>query len=95
VTKAEFIACHQTSFLEKYEMLETAVKGATFLLNTPHSAESVWDTLPKEVQEAIVEKQLKFYVIDAYEVAKNTAWASAYNTIMQTCFFANQWRPAP
>ncbi|HLP30749.1 MAG TPA: pyruvate:ferredoxin (flavodoxin) oxidoreductase, partial [Geothrix sp.] len=88
VTKANFIACHQTSFLEKYEMLEPAAKGATFLLNTPHNAENVWDTLPKEVQSAIVEKQLKFYVIDAYEVAKNTGMGVRINTIMQTCFFA-------
>jgi pyruvate-ferredoxin/flavodoxin oxidoreductase len=88
VTKANFIACHQTSFLDKYEMLETAVPGATFLLNTPYGPEAVWDTLPVEVQSAIVEKQLKFYVIDAYEVAKNTGMGVRINTIMQTCFFA-------
>jgi pyruvate-ferredoxin/flavodoxin oxidoreductase len=88
VTKANFIACHQTSFLDKYEMLEAAAPGATFLLNTPHSSETVWETLPKEVQEAIVEKHLKFYVIDAYEVAKNTGMGVRINTIMQTCFFA-------
>ena len=88
VTKANFIACHQTSFLDKYEMLEAAVPGATFLINTPHSKDAVWETLPKEVQEAIVEKQLKFYVIDAYEVAKNTGMGVRINTIMQTCFFA-------
>jgi pyruvate-ferredoxin/flavodoxin oxidoreductase len=88
VTKANFVACHQTSFLDKYEMLETAGPGATFLLNTPHSSETVWETLPKEVQEAIVEKKLKFYVIDAYEVAKNTGMGVRINTIMQTCFFA-------
>ena len=88
VTKANFIACHQTSFLDKYEMLEAAGPGATFLLNTPHDAASVWETLPKEVQEAIVAKQLKFFVIDAYEVAKNTGMGVRINTIMQTCFFA-------
>jgi pyruvate-ferredoxin/flavodoxin oxidoreductase len=88
VTKANFVACHQTSFLDKYEMLETAGPGATFLLNTPHNAENVWDSLPKEVQAAIVEKNLKFYVIDAYEVAKNTGMGVRINTIMQTCFFA-------
>ncbi|WP_243317751.1 pyruvate:ferredoxin (flavodoxin) oxidoreductase [Geothrix paludis] len=88
VTKANFIACHQTSFLDKYEMLETAVPGATFLLNTPNNAETVWDTLPVEVQSAIVEKNLKLYVIDAYEVAKNTGMGVRINTIMQTCFFA-------
>ena len=88
VGKANFIACHQTSFLEKYEMLEPAGPGATFLVNTPHSAETVWDTFPKEVQEAIVEKHLKLYVIDAYEVAKATGMGVRINTIMQTCFFA-------
>jgi pyruvate-ferredoxin/flavodoxin oxidoreductase len=88
VTKANFIACHQTSFLEKYEMLETAVPGATFLLNTPHGKDAVWETLPQEVQEAIASKKLKFYVIDAYEVAKNTGMGVRINTIMQTCFFA-------
>ena len=88
VTKANFIACHQTSFLEKYEMLETAVPGATFLLNTPYGKDAVWETLPQEVQEAIASKNLKFYVIDAYEVAKNTGMGVRINTIMQTCFFA-------
>ena len=88
VSKANFIACHQTSFLEKYEMLEAAVPGATFLLNTPNGPETVWDTLPHEVQAAIVEKNLKLFVIDAYEVAKNTGMGVRINTIMQTCFFA-------
>ena len=88
VTKANFIACHQTSFLDKYEMLEAAVPGATFLLNTPHGPETVWDTLPLEVQAAIVDKQLKLYVIDAYDVAKATGMGVRINTIMQTCFFA-------
>ena len=88
VSKANFIACHQTSFLEKYDMLEPAAPGATFLVNTPHSAATVWDTLPKEVQETIVEKRLKLYVIDAYEVAKATGMGVRINTIMQTCFFA-------
>jgi pyruvate-ferredoxin/flavodoxin oxidoreductase len=88
VGKANFIACHQTSFLEKYEMLEPAGPGATFLVNTPHSAETVWDTFPKEVQDTIVEKKLKLFVIDAYEVAKATGMGVRINTIMQTCFFA-------
>jgi pyruvate-ferredoxin/flavodoxin oxidoreductase len=88
VTKANFIACHQTSFLDKYEMLEAAAPGATFLLNTPYPAEKVWDTLPLEVQQTIQEKKLHFYVIDAYEVARNTGMGVRINTIMQTCFFA-------
>jgi len=88
IKKANFIACHQTSFLEKYDMLDAAAKGATFLLNTPFSKDEVWATLPKEVQESIVSKKLKFYVIDAYEVAKKTGMGVRINTIMQTCFFA-------
>jgi pyruvate-ferredoxin/flavodoxin oxidoreductase len=88
IKKANFIACHQTSFLEKYDMLDAAAKGATFLLNTPFTKDEVWNTLPKEVQEAIVGKKLKFYVIDAYDVAKKTGMGVRINTIMQTCFFA-------
>jgi len=88
IRKANFVACHQTSFLEKYDMLEAAAKGATFLLNTPYSKDEVWDTLPKEVQESLVSKKMKFFVIDAYEVGKKTGMGVRINTIMQTCFFA-------
>ena len=88
IKKANFIACHQTSFLEKYDMLTPAAEGAVFLLNTPFSKDEVWNTLPREVQEDITEKNLKFYVIDAYEVAKATGMGARINTIMQTCFFA-------
>ncbi|HPS68242.1 MAG TPA: pyruvate:ferredoxin (flavodoxin) oxidoreductase [Holophaga sp.] len=88
IKKANFIACHQTSFIEKYDMLAAAAKGATFLLNTPFSKDEVWNTLPKEVQESIVGKKLKFFVIDAYDVAKKTGMGVRINTIMQTCFFA-------
>ncbi len=88
IRKANFIACHQTSFIDKYDMLADAAKGATFLLNTPFSKDEVWDSLPKEVQQDIVSKGLKFYVIDAYDVAKKTGMGVRINTIMQTCFFA-------
>ncbi len=88
VNRANFIACHQFPFLEKYDMLAAAVEGATFLLNAPYPAEEIWDKLPKEVQEAIIEKKLKFYFINAYEVAKKTGMGARINTIMQTCFFA-------
>ncbi len=88
VNRANFIACHQTVFLEKYDMLADAIDGATFLLNTPHPADKVWDTLPYEVQRDIIEKHLKLYVIDAYKVAADTKMGSRINTIMQTCFFA-------
>jgi pyruvate-ferredoxin/flavodoxin oxidoreductase len=88
VNSAKFVACHQTVFLEKYDMLSDAVDGAVFLLNTPFGPEKVWDTLPYEVQQDIIQKHLKFYVIDAYKVAAATGMGTRINTIMQTCFFA-------
>ncbi len=88
IGKANFVACHQTVFLEKYDMLQYAAPGAVFLLNTPYGPDEVWDTLPIEVQKDIIEKDLKLYVIDAYKVAKDTGMGVRINTIMQTCFFA-------
>jgi pyruvate-ferredoxin/flavodoxin oxidoreductase len=88
ISKANFVACHQSGFLEKYEMVEQAVPGATFLLNSPYGPDEIWDRLPREVQAQIVEKRLRFYVIDAYKVAKDTGMGVRINTIMQTCFFA-------
>ena len=87
ISEANFVACHQTLFLEKFDMLETAVEGATFLLNAPYSADEVWDKLPKSVQQQIIDKKLKFYSINAYEVARDTGMGARINTIMQTCFF--------
>jgi pyruvate-ferredoxin/flavodoxin oxidoreductase len=88
ISKANFVACHQFGFLEKYEMVENAGPGATFLLNSPYGVDQVWDHMPKEVQEQILAKKIKFYVIDAYKVAKDTGMGMRINTIMQTCFFA-------
>jgi len=88
INQANFIACHQTEFLEKMDMLKNAVKGATFLLNTNISKEKVWDTLPQKVQEDLIKKKMKLYVIDAYKVASETGMGVRINTIMQTCFFA-------
>ncbi|MCM2334615.1 MAG: pyruvate:ferredoxin (flavodoxin) oxidoreductase, partial [Anaeromyxobacteraceae bacterium] len=88
VTKANFVACHQFGFLERYEMLEPAVPGATFLLNSIYGPDEVWDRLPREVQEQIIQKQLKFFVIDGNKVARETGMGTRINTIMQTCFFA-------
>jgi pyruvate-ferredoxin/flavodoxin oxidoreductase len=88
VNAADFIACHAFSFLERYDVLGAAVKGATFLLNSPFPAEATWDKLPRPVQQQIIDKQLKFYVIDAYKVAAETGMGQRINTIMQTCFFA-------
>jgi len=88
IKRASFVACHQFLFLEKYDMLKYAQPGATFLLNAPYGPDEIWDHLPKEVQEEIIAKKIKFYVIDGYAVAKETGMGSRVNTIMQTCFFA-------
>ncbi|MCX7626714.1 MAG: pyruvate:ferredoxin (flavodoxin) oxidoreductase [Candidatus Sumerlaeaceae bacterium] len=88
VRKAQFVGCHQYNFLEKYDVLDYAAPGAVFLLNSPLGPDKVWDDLPREVQEQIIEKKIKFYVIDAYDVAAKTGMGRRINTIMQTCFFA-------
>jgi pyruvate-ferredoxin/flavodoxin oxidoreductase len=88
INRANFIACHQQVFLEKMDMLEEAEEGATFLLNTQTPADKAWDSLPVEFQKQIIEKKLKFYVIDAYKVAAETGMGLRINSIMQTCFFA-------
>ncbi len=88
ISKASFVACHQFSFLERIDVLKAAEPGATFLLNSTYGPEDVWDHLPKLVQRQIIDKKLKFYVIDGYDVAKQTGMGVRINTIMQTCFFA-------
>jgi len=86
--EAEFVACHQPVFLERYDMLAKAASGGVFLLNTPHAPDVVWDKLPEKVQRQIIDKNLELYVIDAYRVAADAGMGSRINTIMQTCFFA-------
>jgi pyruvate-ferredoxin/flavodoxin oxidoreductase len=88
ISKASFIACHQPVFLDRYDMLACADRGATFLLNTPHGPGDVWDHLPAGVRRQIVTKHLRLFVIDAYAVARDAALGRHINTIMQTCFFA-------
>jgi pyruvate-ferredoxin/flavodoxin oxidoreductase len=88
VSKANLIACHQWVFLERYDMLKDALPGATFLLNSHYGPEKVWEKIPKKVHAQIIEKKLKFYVIDGYKVAEQTGMGERVNTIMQTCFFA-------
>jgi len=87
VSKADFIACHKFSFLEKLDMLVNAKEGGTFLLNSPFPADKVWNELPLEVQKHIIQKKLKFYVIDAVDIAEKSGMGSRINTIMQTAFF--------
>jgi len=88
IEQANFIGCHQWSFLERVDILSQAINGATFLLNSPYSREEVWDHLPIEVQEQIIRKNLQFYVIDATQVAKDSGMKGRINTVMQVCFFA-------
>ena len=88
IDQADFVACHQFNFLEQIEMLKYAKPGATFLLNSIYGPDEVWDNIPKEVQQDILDKDLEFYLIDAYDVAQETGMGHRINTIMQTCFFA-------
>jgi pyruvate-ferredoxin/flavodoxin oxidoreductase len=87
VEKSDFIACHNPSFLEKYDMLSSAREGATFLLTTSYNKDDVWDTLPQEVQKHIIDKKLKFYIIDAISIAQEIGLGPRINVIMQTAFF--------
>jgi pyruvate-ferredoxin/flavodoxin oxidoreductase len=87
LSKANFIACHNPSFLEKYDMLPHAEHGATFLLTTLHAKDEVWDTLPMEVQAQLIAKKMKFYIIDAIALAEEIGLGARINMIMQTAFF--------
>jgi pyruvate-ferredoxin/flavodoxin oxidoreductase len=86
--EARFVACHQSVFLNRYEMLEKAERGGVFLLNSQADPDAVWDTLPRGAQRQIIEKGLSFHVIDAYGIAEMLGLGRRINTIMQVCFFA-------
>jgi pyruvate-ferredoxin/flavodoxin oxidoreductase len=88
IKRADFVACHQFEFMEKLDVLALARPGATFLLNSPYPSEEVWSRLPREAQQSILEKRLKFYVVDALQVAKQAGLAGRINTVTQACFFA-------
>ena len=88
ISRASFVACHQFQFLDRIDVLAGAEPGATFLLNAPYGPDEIWSHIPRQVQETILKKKLRFFVIDAYKVARETGMGSRINTIMQTCFFA-------
>jgi pyruvate-ferredoxin/flavodoxin oxidoreductase len=88
IQRATFVGCHQFHFLEKTDVLSIAAEEATFLLNSPFAAGEVWSRLPKEVQEQIIAKRLRFWVVDAFDVARRTGMGTRINTAMQACFFA-------
>lgn len=88
VQSANFIACHQSTFVGTTDMLAKAAMGATFLLNSSKPADKVWDYLPAKMQQQLIDRKMKMFVIDGYKVARETGMGSRTNTIMQTCFFA-------
>jgi len=87
IEQADFVACHNFSFLEKYDMLAKAKEGATFLLCSAYDKNEVWDRMPVEVQQQIIAKKLKFYVINAIKLAEELGLGARINVIMQTAFF--------
>ena len=86
-TQPNFIACHNFSFCEKYDMLSKAKEGAVFLLASSFSADEVWNHLPDEMEQQIIDKKIRFFVIDAMALAHDLGLGARINTIMQTCFF--------
>ena len=88
IKSASFVACHQFHFLQRIDVLKLAAPGATFLLNSPHGPDTVWDRLPRSAQQQIIDKKLKFFVIDASKAARDVGLQNRTNTILQTCFFA-------
>jgi len=88
IAEANFVACHQFSFLDKLDVLKPAAPGATFLLNCPYPVEEAWEHLPRSVQQECLDKHLRLFVIDASRVARETGLGGRINTVLQTCFFA-------
>ncbi len=88
ISKAQFLACHHPSLLERYDMLDTVLPGGIFLLNAHHTAEEIWNFLPRRVAEKIIRDRLRFYLIDAFKVARENEMGARINTIMQVCFFS-------
>jgi pyruvate-ferredoxin/flavodoxin oxidoreductase len=88
ISRANFVACHQFNFLHRMNVLGVAAEGATFLLNSSYGPDEVWDKIPRTVQEQIIAKKLKFYVVDGYAVAEETGMGRRINTVLQACFFA-------
>jgi pyruvate-ferredoxin/flavodoxin oxidoreductase len=87
IQKASFVACHKFTFLERFDMLSLAAEGATFLLASPYGKDEVWQNIPVEVQQQIIDRKLKFYVIDAVKLAEELGLGARINIIMQTAFF--------
>ena len=87
ITSADFVACHKFTYMDTLYMLESAKEGATFLLNSPYDAAHVWENIPVEQQQTIIDKKLNFYVIDAFKIAESTGMGTRINTVMQAAYF--------
>jgi pyruvate-ferredoxin/flavodoxin oxidoreductase len=88
ISAASFVGCHQFHLLKRLDVLRHADSGATFLLNSPYGPDEVWNWLPRSLQQQIIDKRLKFFVIDANSVAQQVGLKNRTNTVLQTCFFA-------
>jgi pyruvate-ferredoxin/flavodoxin oxidoreductase len=88
ISRANFVACHQSVFLERFDLLQHIIPGGTFLLNTPYTTEEIWEHLPQTLQQQMIDKHLKFYIINAHKVARESGMGGRINTVMQVCFFA-------
>jgi pyruvate-ferredoxin/flavodoxin oxidoreductase len=88
IQSANFIACHKFEQIKRIEILKDAAEGAVFLLDSPFGPDDVWDELPQPVQQTIIDRKIRFYVIDANKVAKEAGMGKRINTVMQACFFA-------
>jgi len=88
ISRATFVACHQFSLLERLDVLQAAEPGAVFLLNSPYGSDEVWGHLPRAIQQQIIDKELRFFVVDGYRVAREAGMGGRINSVMQTCFFA-------
>jgi pyruvate-ferredoxin/flavodoxin oxidoreductase len=88
IQSANFIACHKFDLIEKIDILRQAADGAVFLLDSPYDQDEVWDQLPQPIQDTIIERNIRFYVIDANRVARDAGMGKRINTVMQACFFA-------
>lgn len=88
ISRANFVACHQFSFVDRFDILKSIEPGGIFLLNSPYGPEEVWEHLPRSMQEQIIKKKLRFFVVDGYTVAREAGMGGRINTVLQTCFFA-------
>ena len=87
IHKANFVACHNPSYVRKYNMVQELVDGGTFLLNCPWDMEGLEHHLPGQVKKFIADHNIKFYVIDGIKIGKEIGLGGRINTVLQSAFF--------